>query len=409
MKILLVFVFFLASYPLFSQQNVLSVEQAIDQALKNNITITNSQLELESQRQLKGTSFNLPKTDVMLLYGQYNSYIKNDNNITVSQSIPFSAFGSQGSANRASVQLSELKKAVSENDVIYQVKRVFYQLAFTHSRYELLQQQDSIYEGFLKAASLRYQTGETNLLEETTAEAQRNESRNQLRQIGAEIAGLRTQLRLLLNTDALPETQGELSAIPFENAFDTTDYKTNPSLTHMRQQVEVAVKEKKLEAARSAPDLLVGFFSQTLAGGPLDESGTVATTTDRFTGFQIGVSLPLWYRPHRARVRAADLDTKVAENNFRYHEQSLKAQIVQAAEQVNIHNKSLEYYRTSGLLNADRILKQSQLAFREGEIDYAEYLLGIRNAISIREGYLKTLHDYNQAVIYIKYLTGNQE
>ena len=407
MKILLMFIFLSGAYPLFSQGNVLTVEQAIERALKNNATIKNSQYELESQRQLRRTSFNLPKTDVTLLYGQYNSYVSNDNNLTVTQVIPFSALGSQGSANRALVRLGEIKQAVTENDVVYQVRQVFHQLVYTNARYELLQRQDSIYEGFLKAASLRYQTGETNILEQTIAEGRRNESGNQLKQLLVEITKLRTQLRLLLNSEELPETTGELSPIPIETARDTMDYISNPSLAHMRQRVEVALREKKLQTARAAPDLLIGFFSQTLIGGPSNETGVVATGKNRFTGFQVGLALPLWYPAYHARVKAADFDRQAAENNFDYHQKSLRAQIVQATEQVNTYKSSLDYYITSGLSNADRMLQQSQIAFREGEITYAEYLLGVNNAMTIREGYLTTLNDYNQAVIYIEYLTGN--
>jgi cobalt-zinc-cadmium resistance protein CzcA len=409
MKILLIFIFIFGAYPLFPQENLLTVEQAIERALNNNATIKNSQYELESQRQLRRTSFNLPKTDVTLLYGQYNSYISNDNNITVSQVIPFSALGSQGSTNRALVRLGETKKEATENEVIYQVRQVFHQLIYINARYELLQRQDSIYEGFLKAASLRYQTGETNLLEQTIAEGQLNEARNQLKQLLVEITKLKTQLHLLLNSEELPETTSELSPIPFDNVRDTMDYVSSPALSHTRQRVEVAVKEKKLQAARAAPDLLIGFFSQTLVGGPANESGVVATGSHRFTGFQLGLALPLWYAPHHARVKAADFDRRVAENNFDYHQKSLRAQIVQATEQLNTYKSSLDYYNTSGLSNADRMLQQSQIAFREGEITYAEYLLGVSNAMTIREGYLTTLNDYNQAVIYIEYLIGNQK
>ncbi|MBK7651683.1 MAG: TolC family protein [Flammeovirgaceae bacterium] len=76
-------------------QSKLSVEQAIDVALQNNIGIKSAAYEVESQKQLKKTSFDLPKTNVSLLHGQYNSYAKNDNNFTITQSIPFAAFGSQ--------------------------------------------------------------------------------------------------------------------------------------------------------------------------------------------------------------------------------------------------------------------------------------------------------------------------
>ena len=74
-----------------AQVNQLDLPQAVVMTLKNNLGIKAAASELESQKQLKRTSFDLPKTDISLLYGQYNSFTKNDNNITVTQAIPFKA------------------------------------------------------------------------------------------------------------------------------------------------------------------------------------------------------------------------------------------------------------------------------------------------------------------------------
>jgi cobalt-zinc-cadmium resistance protein CzcA len=410
MKFLVAAILAISTWPVFSQVDRLSIDKAVTEALKNNESIKASNFELESQKQLRKASFDLPKTDVILLYGQYNSYAKNDNNITVTQHIPFSAFGSQGALNRALSVSYEISKVVTENEIVYQVKQTYYQLVFTLARHNLLLRQDSIYQGFLKSAALRYQTGETNLLEQTTAEAQRSEVKNQLRQNEGEIVQLQSQLKIITNTPSLPDvSDADLSALRLENLSDTTGYMTNPSLTFMHQQIDVARHQKKLQSSKAAPDIVVGFFSQTLIGGPLNEPGNIATSSDRFTGFEVGVSLPLWFAPHHARIRAAEFTQRATESKFRYYQTSIQGQLRRAIQQLTNNKNSLDYYyNSSALINSDLILKQSQTAYKEGEIGYAEYLLGIRNAINIREGYLKTLNDYNQSVIYIEYLTGNK-
>ncbi len=407
MKILLIAIFSLLSLKAHSQDNSLSIQEAIDQAIKNNRNLMAATLEVESQRQLRKTSFDLPKTDVTLLYGQYNS-TKNENNITITQSIPFTAFGSQGSLNRSLIASSELKKAATENEIIYQVKQAFYQLAFVKARHDLLLQQDSLYEGFLKSASLRYKTGETNLLEQTTAQVQSNEIKNQLRINESEIIVLRSHLKTLLNTKSLPDIAGSsLVALQFNDIPDTNALTSNPSLAYMRQQIDVARSQKKVVAAKFAPELLVGFFSQTLIGTP-NEDGSIANSRDRFTGFQVGLAIPLWFAPHQGRVKAAEFNKLAAQSNYEYYQISFQGQLQQASQQYTKNKSSLEYFNKSALPNADLILKQSQAAFRGGEIGYAEYLLSLRNAIGIKESYLKTLNDYNQSIFYIEYLSGNK-
>lgn len=409
MRIVIIVLFVLLSLAGFAQSSKLSVQQAIDIALKNNGSIKAAASEVEQQKQLKKTSFDLPKTDVSILYGQYNSYARKDNNITVTQTIPFASLGSQASYNRSLVASIEMKKAVTVNELVYQVKQVYYQLAFVQARYTLLLEQDSIYAGFLKSASLRYKTGETNLLERTTAETQRNEVMNQLQKSKSDVMILQTQLKTLLNSETLPEiSETTLVEIESKELPDTSSLSSNPSLAYMRQQVEVAQSFKKVEAAKFAPDFKVGFFTQTLIDVPNPENGRLATSGDRFTGVQVGLSLPLWFVPHQARLKAAEFGKQTAQSNYQYHNLTVQGQFQQAAQQYEKNKNSLNYYHTSALPNAELILKQSQTSFKAGEIGYAEYLLGLRNAIGIKEGYLQTLNDYNQSIIYIEFLSGNK-
>ena len=72
-----------------AQQSSVTLEQAIQQARTNNKSIQASALDIEYQKQIRRTSTDIGKTNVLYMQGQYNSYAKNDNNITITQSIPF--------------------------------------------------------------------------------------------------------------------------------------------------------------------------------------------------------------------------------------------------------------------------------------------------------------------------------
>jgi len=407
MKFLPVILLIMTSVTGVAQQKSYSLKEAIATALQNNGNLKSVEYEAQSQTQLRKTSFDLPKTNVTLLYGQYNGFPKNDNNITVTQTIPFTAFGSMASLNRSMAASAQLKKAVTENELIYQVKTVFNQLSFALARHQLLIQQDSIFEGFLKSATARYKSGEANLLEQTTAETQRNELKNQLRQNEGDVLVLRSQLKTLLGIETLPDISGaELTELSLNNEPDTTLLTANPSLAYARQQIEVAKSQKKVETARFAPDIHLGFFSQTLIDVADVETGAVATKSTRFTGVQVGLAVPLWFVPHQARVKASEFSKRAALSSFEYYQTSLKGELQQAMQQYTKNKSSMDYYRNSALPGADLILKQSHAAFRGGDIGYTEYLLGVRNAISIKDGFQKTLTDYNQSIIYIEYLLG---
>lgn len=384
----------------------LSLQEAITIAIKNNLSVRAAGNDVEALKQLRKSSFDLPKTDVTLLYGQYNSYAENDNNITISQTIPFTVLHGQATVNREKLESGELKRDVVVNDLVYNVRRVYNELQYAYARNSLLKSQDSIYAGFLKAACLRYQTGESNLLEKTAAETQVHESRLALHENEYNIKRLQHELRTLMNVGHDPEVSSDFLPIEFQSGVDSILYKENPDLKFMQQQIVVAQAEKKFQVARMMPDLQVGFFSQTLIGTIHPTESEIASSAQRFTGFQVGVSLPIWFVPYRARIRAAEYEQRSASDHYNNQQHVTRQRLAQALDQISLQQEQLHYYQQSALANAELTLRQASVSFREGEVNYTEYLFGLRNALNIKENYLRTVNNLNQAVNYFNYLTG---
>jgi heavy metal efflux system protein len=401
-------IFILCSACLSVSAQTISIDQAIQEAVKNNTLLRASSFAADQQRELKGTSFDLPKTEISLLYGQYNSVARNDNNITVSQTIPFTVFGSQAAVNRSLATAAALKKSNTEHELIYQVKQTYYYLAYLKAKKDLLLQQDSIFTGLLKSASLRFKSGETNLLEQVTAEAEAYEIKNLLRENIADIRVYKDRLQMLMNNTQPPDIPSDAFREAVLSA-DTTSVSMNPALTYSRQQVEVSLNQKRLERARLAPDFSIGFFTQTLIGYQNINSQEQYFGSDkRFHGIQVGIALPVWFAPHTARIKAAEYNRRSAQSGFEYQQQLLQGQMKQAIEEYKKNRNSLAYYKTSALPNSALILRQASIAFRNGEIGFTEYLLSVKNATGIRERYLRTLNSYNQSVFTIEFLSGHQ-
>ena len=65
----------------------------------------------------------------------------------------------------------------------------------------------------------------------------------------------------------------------------------------------------------------------------------------------------------------------------------------------------LQFYETSGLQQADEIIKAANQSYRAGEISYSDFSLYLSQAIEIRKNYLDNLNEYNQAIIEYNYFT----
>ncbi|HEY3403601.1 MAG TPA: CusA/CzcA family heavy metal efflux RND transporter [Ohtaekwangia sp.] len=387
-----------------------TLEHAIQQAIQKNKQVEAAQLDVEYNRQLKRTASDIGKTSVMYMRGQYNSYVKNDNNITITQSIPFpTVFSAQSSLGKSRIVGSELQKAATENELIYQVKQVYYQLLYLRAREKLLLRLDSMFAQFANAADLRYRSGESRLLEKSTAEVRKLEAHNQVIQLQADIHIYENHLTTLLNSDQpVTVTDAPLEKRVFNLSTDSLEIGKNPELSYLKQQEVIATHERKVAGAKFLPDIMLGYFNQTLIGTPANAEGDLASTSDRFQGFQVGLSLPLWFGPERAKVKAAELHQQKAAAQYEYQQLSMQGEWQQSIQEYRKNSNAVNYYEASSLQYAGLILKQSLTSFQQGEIGYTEHWLNMNNAIQIEQDYLNSLNNLNQSVIHLEYLAGNK-
>lgn len=388
-----------------------SLQEAINKALLSNPNLKAAELNVQQQKALQGSSWNIPKTDVSLTHGQYNSIYSNDNQFNVSQKFSFpTVYINQHQAAKARYEASSYKKAETINQLTQQVKSVWYTLWLAKNKQTLLKEQDSIYQKFVKAAELRYKTGETNLLEKATATAQFAQIQIMRKQNEADIAIFKNRLQVLLNdTSAFEINMGALTPREIGNFSEATNIEGNPTLSHFKSQIKVAEQEKEVEQAKLLPDITLGYFNQSLNGPNQDLTGNpvIFTPADRFTGFQVGVSIPIFGAAGQASViKAESLKKQESEMLFTATKNELQGLLNSLLQQFEKDKSNLTYYKENALPQADLILTQAQKGFDAGAIGYVEYTQGLTQALSIKLNYLQIINEYNQTIIQIEFLLG---
>ena len=413
MKIASLLLFFLIGNSFFTpitaqQIKAINLNQAIQIALDNNLTVRSSAYSVDVQKSLKGASWDLPKTSIEGQYGQFNSYSK-DNSFTLSQSFAFpTVYINQNKLADANVKSAELQLKASQLDIATQVKQVYWQLAYLHSKQKLYKYQDSLYSGFLRAAELRAKVGETNRLEMINARSQSLEVKNQLRQVTADLIIFNQKLQTLLNTEiAISTADTVLHRIDFNPIADSLALAGNPSVSYIHQQVEISQFEKKLEKSRSMPDFSIGYFSQTMQGTQeVNGIPRVFGSGDRFNGFQAGIAIPLWFVPNSSWAKAAKLKEQIAQTNAENYSKSLSGNYRTLLGEYHKYSNSLDYYEKQAVPEADLIIDQATRSYKAGAMDYLDYIMNLSRALGIRQNYLDVLNNYNQTIINIEFITG---
>ncbi len=383
---------------------VLSQQQAVQIALEKNQSVKAAEYSIDYYRQLKKTGTDIGKLNAMWMHGQYNS-LQQDDNYTFTQSIPFpTTLINQVKLGKEHVVGSQKNLLVIQNEIAYQVKFTYEQLLYFDALHRLLESQDSLFQDFSRAAGVRFKTGESNLLEKTTAESQLLEVKNQLRinQTDMEIAA--TRLQALLKAEQ-PMYHSE--KLIKRSLIDSSNWVTNPQLSYLKQQVTVSKQVKRLEKNKLLPDFTVGFFTQSLTGFQnINGQDVFFPSSKSFTGFQLGLSIPIWVAPQLARAKSAGIQEKITRNETEQFETNLKSSFAQAQKELAKNQASLVYYESSALQNANLMITQSGKAYRAGEIGYIEYLQSLKTALSIKSNYLLSLTQYNQSVLKMEYLLG---
>ncbi|WP_375446201.1 CusA/CzcA family heavy metal efflux RND transporter [uncultured Fibrella sp.] len=398
---------------------ILTLDQALQQASNRNAQLQLANLGVTQQQALRQTAYDAGRLSATVLLGQYNSR-RFDNNLTVSHTIPNPALMRRlADLNDQTVANRQAAVAVTQNEVRYQVKAAYYELNYLHQRRRLYLQQDTLLTEFVQAANLRFKTGETGSLEKATAESQLADQRVRLAQLDAELIASRTRLKTLLySPETLDATDQALPKLLLPYALDSLQRATaqgglassdqHPQVRLLQQQIRVAEQTRLVEQARLRPDFLVGLFSQTLIGNQLIDGQEIYFGPGyRFTGGQLGVTFPLLGKAQKARVEAARVGEQLAQAELQTGRFALSQQLQQAVGQYNQYRDALAYYEQNGLAQAQLIQTNARRSFRGGDIGYVEFSLALQQALTIRSSYLDLLNQYNQSVLYITYLLGN--
>ncbi len=384
-------------------QTPINLQNAIDTALKNNLTVKNQVLNAEFQRKLKAAAVDIPQTNLIGEFGQLNSIYK-DNKIGIYQSISFpTVYTKQKSLQNEIYKSSILNIVLKEAELKKQVSDAFYLLVYLQLKQRILFQTDSVFASFLEKANLRFANGESNILEKTTAETQRGQIAIQLTQLKNDLEVLQMQFQLLLNTPTVFTPMSDNSKMVFIAILDSSSIKDHPQIKMLLQQKQIALINKRLEANKLLPELNFGYYNQSIQGkGPDD---VVYPKSFRFNSVEFGIGIPLFFFSQKGKIGASKMQEQISENNYQVGLQSLKTEYQTVFKQYKANYDIVTYFETTALKNANTITKTANQQFANGNINYLEWTMLINNAASIQSDYADAIKNLNQSIIQLNFLT----
>jgi len=383
----------------------MDLKQAIEKGLTNNQSVQSSGLDIQMQQQLRGTAYDISKTQINGTFGQINTAAQ-DKNFSISQTFSPFQYGAAKKLLNENITASQLRLSSTKQDITYSIRQSWNTILYYSELNKMLQKQNALMQKFVRSASLKYETGESNSLEKITAVSKQQELEQQIKQNEALLKSEKYKISALLNLDAdFTIADTSFTALPTLELLDADKVKQNASVQLASQNVAVAKANNKVARSVLWPDLTAGYFIQSFKGSQEVNGQTVYYNgTPKFNGFTVGIALPVFAGSTISRSKAAKINIEIQQKNVDYLNLQLHSQYKQEMEQLNTYESVLVYYKKTALPNAEIIAKNATKAYQNGDISYVEYVQVLETALDIRTNYIAALNNYNTTVINLQYL-----
>lgn len=363
-----------------------------------NLAKNNLQYSINQQQLVKGnlqvSSANIfPKTGV---FAENEDLRPSDSKgilkVGLSQSIAWPGlYKAQKNLYKEQMKYYQANTAVIDAEVKKNIRSVYYQLWYLQDKQKLFLRLDSIYRSLTDAATLKVKAGDSPGLDSIAANVRMKELQAIMQQINSDVlVQQQKMMQLLNNQDTVFPVMQPLERLPLSVIIKDS---IHPSLALQSQNINIANAGVQVVKNENKPEFSGRFFSQRLYG-----------MNDPFTGFSITATFALFgMKAYKNKIATAKAETVLQQKQYEYNTQVFEVQRKQAIQEVQKNNSLLLFYETTGLKQAEEITKASSLAYRAGEISFAELSQYLTQSIDIQKNYLEVLNTYNQSVIHYNF------
>jgi heavy metal efflux system protein len=377
------------------EQAVLTLDEAVGLALEKHPLSKSAALSLENAEVKAKNPIDLDQTHVTYSFGQLNSS-RQDYQWQISQSFKFpTVYHTQSKLLKAELELSKTSRDLTLLELEKRVRSAWWNLVYVKSIKSTYSKILALYSDFDQVAEKRFDAGDINILERTTAKGRKEEIKFLLAQADSDLLLAESILKNWLMLEKLPDLEDSLVSIPrTELQLDLTPQNT-PFSAYYTQSTQIAEQQKSLAKSGFLPNFSVGYINQQIEG------------TEGLTGVQVGVGIPLFFWTQKSKVKSAQIALSQSQEELLANNLQLETELEKTQQEVLKYALQMDWFQTQGIPTADELTRFSEKAYKAGEIDYVEFISANSQALDIRLNSLQTINLYNQAATQLNYLTGS--
>ena len=369
----------------------IGINEAVQLAEENYPLLKNKQLEINQQQAKKANVLDLGTTKVYTSGEEINDNQGVYTWVNIGQqNIDLLGISAKKKLMNAEVKLAEEALSLSQLEVEREVKKAWTSAYSAKQKLQLYQRLDSIYSKFKTAVELNYEVEAISKLEFSSAKNQALQIAIKKEQAYDDYLIELQKLNLWLNSEHTFGVKDELILADDELIIEQS-LENHPALQVAEQKLETSTANYRAAKADLLPKFNVQYGIQEVQ----NQSG--------FYTYQAGVSIPLFSGSEKTRVKTAQIQQQIAQNEADFIQQQLKTNYQQSLQGFMKWKKSKDFYLQEALPLAQEQQNGALLAYKEGAIDYTAFTQMLRNSIETELSAIEAINNYLNAKFELTY------
>lgn len=377
-----------------AQAQLLTIKDAVDQAIQNNAQINQMRSQLNQKKEEWRIQTGISSPEISYMKEGINNKAADpfqEQRLSISQSIDFPLTTSYRlKALKEEEKAMEFSIHQEERKVKAGVKSRYIEVTYALHLQKLRDQQLKLATELYNAVYTQFETGMGNGMDLTKAELQVAESNNDIDAARSQLHQARYSLFMLMGLP--PENQKY--TIEFMDTLQSKDVAISQitALSVLTEQPSYKSSERELEAsnyflkeAKSniLPDIRFNLYKQDYGTGY------------NFNGFEVGLSFPIWY-PLEQKGRIKMNLARQEEIQWKQKEirSGVKEQIEHAWHSYEVSRSTIKRYDETIRSKAEKLQSLTLSAYRLGEVDLLNLILAQQIYLNSQQRYLSALRDF---------------
>lgn len=384
-----------------SAQEKLSLQEAIDLALRQNPQIVLAQQEIAAAQGRSVLANALPPVEIFSRVSEISFGLAAPDEIELGLSQSFAFPGKRRSRKAvasADRQIAELQLARLRVLLTAEVKKRYYENLLTNENFVSQQFAVQLLDDLQRLLTQRYQSGAASYVDVVRSRIELGRGRSELAAAQQEQLAALSMLNLLLarQSSQLLQLSDSLTFVPLTLPRDSVAVSRQSNL----RQIFGTTVDRQRRALRLAqligrPDFSLGASFQRVAENPPFTAVRPEGETVNGFGIEASISLPLLNRAApKGETQIAQAELAVAETRMAYFEQQLRRNFEVALAAVAAAEKQVLEFRDVVLPESQNAVSAAVAAYQSGQLSLTDLLDIYRTARQARLEKSRAIFNY---------------